>query len=255
MRLAGATIVVSGGASGLGSATAKRLIDSGARVLLVDLATSQGEQVAKNLGAATRFAPADVTSPTDINRALDVASQMGNVRGLIHCAGRGGDRLRILDKEGEPGSLDSFVDVVMINLIGTYNMLRLTAAQLIRNEPEDGDRGAIVLTASVAAFDGQVGQTAYAAAKAGVHGMTLVAARDLGSKQIRVNTIAPGVFDTPMLGRFDERTRASLSASVVHPRRLGQPNEYASLAVELLQNAYLNGETVRLDGALRMAPR
>jgi NAD(P)-dependent dehydrogenase (short-subunit alcohol dehydrogenase family) len=255
VRLAGTTIVVTGAASGLGLATAAELAERSARVLLVDLPTSDGPAAAARLGPAARFAPADVTAEDQISGAFEIAAQMGNVRGVVHCAGRGGDRVRILDKTGTPGPLDSFAEVIRVNLIGTYNVLRLAAAALAASEPDDGDRGAIVLTASVAAFDGQIGQTAYTAAKAGVHGMTLVAARDLASRQIRVNTIAPGIFDTPMLGRLDQKVRDSLAATVVHPRRLGQPADYARLAVELLENPYLNGETIRLDGGIRMAPR
>jgi NAD(P)-dependent dehydrogenase (short-subunit alcohol dehydrogenase family) len=255
VRLAETTIVVTGGASGLGQATARNLVQRGARVLLVDLPSSDGTAAAAEIGAAARFAAADVTSEAEVSSALEMAREMGNVRGVVHCAGRGGDRVRILDRSGTPGPLDSFAEVIRVNLVGTYNVLRLAAALLAANEPSDGDRGAIVLTASVAAFDGQIGQTAYAAAKAGVHGMTLVAARDLASRQIRVNTIAPGIFDTPMLGRLEGRVRESLAATVVHPKRLGEPDDYARLAAELLQNPYLNGETVRLDGGIRMAPR
>jgi NAD(P)-dependent dehydrogenase (short-subunit alcohol dehydrogenase family) len=255
VRLEETTIVVTGGASGLGLATARNLVQRGARVLLVDLPAADGSAAAAELGGAARFAPADVTSEAEVSSALQIAREMGNVRGLVHCAGRGGDRVRILDRSGTPGPLDSFAEVIRVNLVGTYNVLRLAAALLAANEPSDGDRGAIVLTASVAAFDGQIGQTAYTAAKAGVHGITLVAARDLASRQIRVNTIAPGIFDTPMLGRLDGRVRESLAATVVHPKRLGEPDDYARLAAELLQNPYLNGETVRLDGGIRMAPR
>lgn len=255
MRLTGVGIVVTGGASGLGHATAARLIELGSDVLLVDLPGSDGPAIAARLGPRARFVSADVTSADELNMALDAAQSTGNLRGVVHCAGRGGDRGRILDRAGAPGSLDSFADVIRVNLIGSYNVLRLAAARLAGNEPVDGDRGAIVLTASVAAFDGQIGQAAYTAAKAGVHGMTLVAARDLASRQIRVNTIAPGVFDTPMLGRLEDRVRSSLAATVVHPKRLGQPADYARLATELLENSYLNGETIRLDGAIRMAPR
>jgi NAD(P)-dependent dehydrogenase (short-subunit alcohol dehydrogenase family) len=255
VRLADATTVVTGGASGLGRATAARLIELGSKVLLVDLPGSDGAGTAAQLGPGARFAAADITATGEVDAALDAAQAMGNLRAVVHCAGRGGDRVRILDKAGVAGPLDSFADVIRVNLIGTYNVLRLAAARLAANEPDEGDRGAIVLTASVAAFDGQIGQTAYTAAKAGVHGMTLVAARDLASRQIRVNTIAPGVFDTPMLGRLEDRVRDALAATVVHPKRLGQPDDYARLAVEMLQNPYLNGETVRLDGAIRMAPR
>jgi NAD(P)-dependent dehydrogenase (short-subunit alcohol dehydrogenase family) len=255
VRLDDATIVVTGGASGLGRATASRLTELGARVLLIDLPATEGAGIAVRLGARARFAAADVTSEDEVSAALDIAQQMGNLRGLVHCAGRGGDRVRILDKSGQPGPLDSFAEVVRVNLLGTYNALRLAAARLAASDPADGDRGAIVLTASVAAFDGQIGQAAYTSAKAAVHGLTLVAARDLASRQIRVNTIAPGVFDTPMLGRLAQNVRDSLAAAVLHPRRLGQPDDYARLAAELLQNPYLNGETIRLDGGIRMAPR
>jgi NAD(P)-dependent dehydrogenase (short-subunit alcohol dehydrogenase family) len=255
VRLADTTVVVTGGASGLGQAMGRLLAGYGCRVLLVDLASSDGAKTAAGIGKAARFAAADVTSPAEVSAALRVGTEMGNVRGVVHCAGRGGDRVRILDRSGAPGPLDSFAEVLRVNLVGSYNVLRLSAALLAENDPLDGDRGAIVLTASVAAFDGQIGQTSYAAAKAGVHGMTLVAARDLASRQIRVNTIAPGIFDTPMLGRLESRVRESLAAAVVHPKRLGDPGDYARLAAEMLQNSYLNGETVRLDGAIRMAPR
>ena len=255
MRLEDTTVVVTGGASGLGQATARLLTGRGCRVLLTDLAYSDGAAVAAEIGHGARFTAADATSPEEMSAALNVAREMHNVRGIVHCAGRGGDRVRILDRSGTPGPLDSFAEVLRVNLIGTYNVLRLGAALLAENEPSEGERGAIVLTASVAAFDGQIGQTAYAAAKAGVHGLTLVAARDLASWQIRVNTIAPGIFDTPMLGRLESRVRESLAATVVHPKRLGEPGDYARLAAEMLANSYLNGETVRLDGAIRMAPR
>jgi NAD(P)-dependent dehydrogenase (short-subunit alcohol dehydrogenase family) len=173
----------------------------------------------------------------------------------VHCAGRGGDSSRILDRDRRPGPLDGFEQVLAVNLVGTYNVLRLAAARMSGNEIEDGDRGAIVLTASVAAFDGQIGQTSYTASKAGVHGITLVAARDLASWAIRVNCIAPGTFDTPMLARLRADIREGLSASVPHPKRLGDPDDYAQMAVSLLENGYVNGHTVRLDGAIRMAPR
>jgi NAD(P)-dependent dehydrogenase (short-subunit alcohol dehydrogenase family) len=255
VRLEDTTVVVTGGASGLGQATARLLTGRGCRVLLTDLAYSDGAAVAAEIGHGARFTAADATSPEEMSAALNVAREMHNVRGIVHCAGRGGDRVRILDRSGTPGPLDSFAEVLRVNLTGTYNVLRLGAALLAENEPSEGERGAIVLTASVAAFDGQIGQTAYAAAKAGVHGLTLVAARDLASWQIRVNTIAPGIFDTPMLGRLESRVRESLAATVVHPKRLGEPGDYARLAAEMLANSYLNGETVRLDGAIRMAPR
>jgi NAD(P)-dependent dehydrogenase (short-subunit alcohol dehydrogenase family) len=255
MNLEGASTLVTGGASGLGHATAQRLIDRGASVVIVDLPTSDGEVAAKGLGERARFAPADVTDEPAVQAALDVAEQNGPLRAVVHCAGRGGDRLRIIDKERTPGDLAMFEAVLRVNLVGSYNVLRLSAARMAANEPLDGDRGAIIMTASVAAFDGQIGQTSYTASKAGVHGITLVAARDLASWQIRVNTIAPGIFDTPMLARLREDIREGLAASVPHPKRLGHAEDYAQLAVSILENSYLNGQTIRLDGAIRMAPR
>ncbi|MFK0157695.1 SDR family NAD(P)-dependent oxidoreductase [Streptomyces sp. NPDC090499] len=255
MNIDGSTALVTGGASGLGLATARRVIDRGGRVVLADISEEQGAKAVAELGEAARFVRADVTDEAAVNAALDTAERLGPLRFAVHCAGRGGDRTRIIDRERAPGELATFAEVIRVNLIGTYNVLRLAAARLSGNEVVDGDRGAVVLTASVAAFDGQIGQTSYTAAKAGVHGMTLVAARDLASWQIRVNTIAPGIMDTPMLGRLREDIRDGLAASVPHPRRLGDPDDFARLAVEMLENPYLNGQTVRLDGAIRMAPR
>jgi NAD(P)-dependent dehydrogenase (short-subunit alcohol dehydrogenase family) len=223
-------------------------------VVLLDLASPSEEETAA-LGPVTRFVPGDITEEAAVNAALDAAEEAGPVRAVVHCAGRGGDRVRIIDKERRPGPLETFEQVLRVNLVGTYNVLRLAAARMSGNEVEDGDRGAIVLTASVAAFDGQIGQTSYSASKAGVHGITLVAARDLASWQIRVNTIAPGVFDTPMLARLREDIREGLASSVPHPKRLGAPEDYAHMAVSLLENGYVNGHTVRLDGAIRMTPR
>ena len=256
MRVQGLSALVTGGASGLGLATATLLADRGARVVLLDLPGSPGEEAAARIGPAARFVAGDVTDPDSVGTALNQAETNGPMRAVVHCAGRGGDRLRIIDKQRTPGDLASFAEVVRINLTGTYNVLRLAAAWMSGNEPDDGgERGAFVLTASVAAFDGQIGQTSYSASKAGVHGLTLVAARDLASWQIRVNTIAPGIFDTPMLARLRDDIRAGLAASVPHPKRLGDAGDYAHLAVSILENPYLNGETIRLDGAIRMAPR
>jgi NAD(P)-dependent dehydrogenase (short-subunit alcohol dehydrogenase family) len=255
MNLQGIVALVTGGASGLGLASAKSLVEGGAKVLVVDLPTSQGAEAARSLGEAARFAAADVTNEADMNAALDVAESLGLLRVLVHCAGRGGP-LRLIDKEGAPGSLSIFENIVRINLIGTFNTLRLTAARMARNElTAEGERGVCILTASVAAFEGQIGQIGYASSKSGVVGMTIVAARDLASKAIRVCTIAPGIFDTPMLARVSEEARKTLSASMPYPSRLGRPDEYAQLAVHIVNNAMLNGETIRLDGALRMAPR
>ncbi|MEU1342368.1 SDR family NAD(P)-dependent oxidoreductase [Streptomyces sp. NPDC090075] len=255
MNIDGSTALVTGGASGLGLATARRITGRGGKVVLADISEEQGAKALAELGEAARFVRADVTDEDAVNAALDAAQELGPLRFVVHCAGRGGDRTRIIDRERTPGELATFAEVIRVNLVGTYNVLRLAAARLSGNEAVDGDRGAVVLTASVAAFDGQIGQTSYTAAKAGVHGMTLVAARDLASWGIRVNTIAPGIMDTPMLGRLREDIRDGLAASVPHPKRLGDPDDFARLAVEMLENPYLNGQTVRLDGAIRMAPR
>ncbi|WP_163506519.1 SDR family NAD(P)-dependent oxidoreductase [Fodinicola acaciae] len=253
MRVNESVCLVTGGASGLGLATARRIAARGGRVVITDVSEEQGEKAAAELDGAARFVRTDVTDEADVANALDAAA---GVRFVVHCAGRGGDRTRIINRDRVPGGLETFAEVVRINLVGTYNVLRLAASRIAENDLlDDGDRGAIVLTASVAAFDGQIGQTSYSASKAGVHGMTLVAARDLASWQIRVNTIAPGVMDTPMLGRLRTDIRTALAASVPHPKRLGAPDDYARLAIELLENPYLNGQTVRLDGAIRMAPR
>jgi NAD(P)-dependent dehydrogenase (short-subunit alcohol dehydrogenase family) len=254
MQLSGLTTAVTGGASGLGLATAQRLVAAGGQVTIVDLPSSAGEQVAADLGDAARFVAADVTDSEQFAAALDAAGERGPLRGLVHCAGAG-RRLRVLDKDGEPGSLEDFEWVMKLNVTGSFNALRLGAARMARNEAEDGERGAIVLTASVAAFEGQIGQLPYTASKAAIVGMTLNAARDLASKAIRVCTIAPGIMDTPLLARLRDDVRASLEASVPNPPRLGNTAEFALLAGQILENGYLNGETIRLDGAIRMAPR
>jgi NAD(P)-dependent dehydrogenase (short-subunit alcohol dehydrogenase family) len=251
----GTSTVVTGGASGLGLATARRLLGAGAAsVVIADLATSDGLAVAKELGERVQFVPADVRSEDDMTRVFDAAESCGPLRVLVHCAGRGG-AVRLVSRDGIPGSLETYAEVVSINLVGTFNVLRLAAARMTRNEPLDGDRGVCVLTASVAAFEGQIGQIPYASAKAGIVGMTLVAARDLASKAIRVNTIAPGTFDTPLLARLSDDVRASLAQSVPHPSRLGDSDEFAKLALSVVDNGMLNGETIRLDGAIRMMPR
>ncbi len=254
MRLEGSSVVVTGGASGLALATVKRLLAAGASVTIADLPSSDGAAVAEGLGPDAHFVAADVRSPEQMTAVFDEAESHGPVRALVHCAGRGG-ALRLVDREGNPGDLDLYTEVVSINLIGTFNVLRLAAARMARNEPVDGDRGVCILTASVAAFEGQIGQIPYASAKAGIVGMTLVAARDLAGKQIRVTTIAPGTFDTPLLNRLSEDVRASLAKDVPHPSRLGEPDEYAKLAMSIIDNGMLNGETIRLDAAIRMAPR
>jgi NAD(P)-dependent dehydrogenase (short-subunit alcohol dehydrogenase family) len=255
VQIDGITAAVTGGASGLGRATAERLVKYGAaEVIIVDLPSSGGETVAKELGDRVRFVAADVRSPEDVSAVMSAAAESGPLRVVVHCAGRGG-ALRVIDKDGTAGSLETYADIVGLNLIGSFNVLRLAAAQMAKNEPLDGDRGVVILTASVAAFEGQIGQIPYASSKAGIVGMTIVAARDLASKAIRVCTIAPGTFDTPLLARLSEDVRASLAATVPHPSRLGQPDEYARLALAIIDNGMLNGETIRLDGAIRMAPR
>lgn len=244
--------VVTGGASGLGRATAEKLIAGGAKVVIADLASSDGSAVAKEIGAI--FVAADVTSEEQMNAVFDAADALGPLRAVVHCAGRGGP-IRVVDRDGNPGSLEIYETVVRINLVGSFNVLRLGAARMAKTDPVDGERGVVILTASVAAFEGQIGQIPYASAKAGVVGMTIVAARDLAGRNIRVCTIAPGTFDTPILARLSDDVRAGLAKSVPHPSRLGKPSEFALLAAQIIENPMLNGETIRLDGAIRMPPR
>jgi NAD(P)-dependent dehydrogenase (short-subunit alcohol dehydrogenase family) len=251
MIIADSVAVVTGGASGLGLATVHRLAKAGARVVVIDLPGSAGQQVADSLGADVHFAAADVTETDQVNAALDTAQKLGELRILVHCAGKGGP-IRVVDRDGNPGSMEVFERVVRINLIGTFNMLRLSAARMATNSEIDGERGVCVLTASVAAWEGQIGQIPYASAKGGIVSMTLVAARDLAGKKIRVAAIAPGLFDTPIL---PASARESLASTIPHPARLGNPDEFAALAAHVVENPMLNGEVIRLDGALRMAPR
>ncbi|MFT3693107.1 MAG: SDR family NAD(P)-dependent oxidoreductase [Kofleriaceae bacterium] len=252
MKLQGHVALVTGGASGLGAATCRRLADGGAKVLIVDR-DERGAELAKELGGA--FAKADVTSESEIQAAVEQASALGPLRVVVQCAGVGWAS-RTLDKTGAPHALDLFQKVIAINLVGHFNVLRLAASAIAKTEPlEHGERGVIVMTASVAAYDGQIGQIAYAASKAGVVGMTLPAARDLAPAGVRVVTIAPGIFDTPMLGSLKEEVRAALSKDVVFPKRLGSPAEYAAMVAAIVDTGYLNGETIRLDGALRMPPK
>jgi NAD(P)-dependent dehydrogenase (short-subunit alcohol dehydrogenase family) len=254
MEISGCNCVVTGGASGLGLATARRLVAEGASVTIVDLPQSDGDAVAAELGARAAFAAADVTDATSLEGAFEIAAARGPLRVLVNCAGRVG-ALRIVERDGAPGSLETFDGVVRVNLHGTFNALRFAATRMAAAEPVDDERGVCVLTASIAAWEGQIGQLPYAAAKAGIVGMTLVAARDLASRQIRVCAIAPGVFDTPLLARMPETVRASLAASVPNPPRLGAPDEYASLVLAIVSPFSIGFETIRLDGALRMAPR
>jgi NAD(P)-dependent dehydrogenase (short-subunit alcohol dehydrogenase family) len=245
--------IVTGGASGLGLATAKRLVDGGGKVVLIDLPSSPGETVAKELGEAVRFSPGDVTSEADVTAALDVAAELGQLRFAINCAGIG-PAAKTIGKNG-PFPLEIFTRVVTVNLIGTFNVIRLAAERIAAADEIDGERGVVVNTASVAAFDGQIGQAAYSASKGGIVGMTLPIARDLASVKIRVMTIAPGLFNTPLLASLPEEAKASLGQQVPHPARLGEPDEYGLTVTQIIANPMLNGEVIRLDGAIRMAPR
>ena len=250
MDIKDAVAIVTGGASGLGLATTKRLLDRGAHVVVLDIT---GEDVATGLGDRVRFAAADVTNADAVTAALDIADGMGPLRVVVNCAGTG-DAIRVLSRKGVY-PLDLFARVININLVGTFNVLRLGAERIAKTDLVGEERGVIINTASVAAFDGQIGQAAYSASKGGVVGMTLPIARDLADKAIRVMTIAPGLFDTPLLAGMPEEAKHSLGAQVPHPARLGDPDEFGALAVHIVENPMLNGEVIRLDGAIRMAPR
>ena len=245
--------LVTGGASGLGEATTRRLHEGGAAVVIVDLPSSPGHTLATELGTRVRFLAADVRDEAQVHAAIAAARELGDLRIVVNCAGVG-TAGRVIGRNG-PMDLEAFRNVIDINLIGTFNVLRLAAAAMLGNEPAGGDRGIIVMTASIAAYDGQIGQAAYAASKGGIVALTLSAARDLADKLIRVVTVAPGTFATPMLAGLPAEVSAALEAQVPHPSRLGQPREYASLVAHIVDNGMLNGEVIRLDGALRMPPR
>jgi NAD(P)-dependent dehydrogenase (short-subunit alcohol dehydrogenase family) len=255
MEIQGRTFLVSGGASGLGGATSRMLAESGANVVIADINKEKGELLVNELGANARFVEASVTDEESVKNAVaTVVSTFGALHGAINCAGIGVAE-KTVGKDG-PHSLASFKRVIEVNLIGTFNVIRLAAAQMAQQEPgPGGERGVIINTASIAAFDGQIGQAAYSASKGGIVGMTLPVARDLARLGIRVVTIAPGIFDTPLLGALPEEIRQSLGAQVPFPPRLGQPPEYAALAKHIIENQMLNGEVIRIDGALRMAPK
>ncbi len=253
MNLEGISAIVTGGASGLGAATARRLARDGAHVLVVDLQDELGEAVAAEVNGG--YVHADVTDQFAVQTAVDAAMEMGPLRALVNCAGIGPPS-RTVDRDGNPHDLGHFETVIRINLTGTFNCIRLAAAAMSHVDvDESGDRGAIVNTASVAAYDGQIGQAAYSASKGGIVGMTLPIARDLSALAIRVNTIAPGIIDTPLLAGLPEEARESLGQQVLHPKRLGRPDEYAELAHLLLTHGYMNGESVRMDGGIRMGPK
>lgn len=255
MKLERASAAVTGGASGLGLATVKAIVAGGGKAAILDRPASEGKAIAAQLGDSVIFAPCDVTSEEQVAAAIEAASQaFGRVRVGVNCAGVG-TAMKIAGKNG-PMPLDVFKMTIEVNLVGTFNVTRLLAAHMLENDAdEEGERGVIVNTASVAAYDGQIGQVAYSASKAGVVGMTLPIARDLSRAGIRCCTIAPGTFDTPMLALLPDEARNALAAGIPFPSRLGRPEEFARLACDIIENPYLNGETIRLDGALRMPPR
>jgi NAD(P)-dependent dehydrogenase (short-subunit alcohol dehydrogenase family) len=249
MRIEGASALVAGGASGLGAATARRLLAGGAEVTIADLNAEKGEALAGELGA--RFVACDVTDASQVESAVAAAAPL---RISVCCAGVGWAE-KTAGRRG-PHALDPFRKLIAVNLVGTFNVLRLAAAAMSTTEPdEDGERGVVVNTASIAAYDGQIGQVAYAASKGGIVGLTLPAARDLSSVGVRVCTIAPGLVDTPLLGSLPEDARTALAAGIPFPKRLGRPDDFAQLALAIVEHGYLNGEVIRMDGALRMAPR
>ncbi len=256
MQISGTTAVITGGASGLGKATARMLAARGAKVVVLDLAASRGALVAEELGPNALFVAADVAREEEVERALLRAVEHGGALHVaVNCAGVA-HAVRTLDKEGRPHPFESFERTLRINLMGSFNVLRLAAAHMLKNAPnEAGERGVVINTASIAAYEGQMGQIAYAASKGGIVGMTLPAARDLAASGIRVCTIAPGLFATPLLMQLPEATREALATQIPFPKRLGEPAEFAALACHIVENAMLNGEVIRLDGALRMQPR
>lgn len=252
MQISGQGALITGGASGLGLATARRLVAAGAHVTIIDLASSKGAELADELGGL--FVAADVTSADEVRAAVAAAQSAAPLRVVVNCAGIA-PPAKVLDREGNPAVLADFERVVRINLVGTFNVISQASAVIAQNELHDEERGVIVNTASVAAFDGQIGQPAYAASKGGVHAMTLPVARELARHGIRVCTIAPGIMETPMLMGLPQAAQDSLGQQVPFPSRLGRPDEYAALVQQIVENGYLNGETIRLDGAIRMAPR
>jgi len=255
MQLLGSTFLVTGGASGLGAATVRSAVAGGGNAVIADLKDSEGNALAQELGAAVRFVRTDVTDEASGKAAVQAAvDAFGGLQCLVNCAGIVYGE-KIVGKDG-PHSLAGFARTISINLIGTFNLVRLAAAAMTGNAPNaDGERGVIVNTSSIAAFDGQIGQAAYSASKAGVAGMTLPMARELARSGIRVMTIAPGIFETPMVGQVPKEIAESLARMVPFPPRLGRPDEFASLVLEIVRNAMLNGEVIRLDGAIRMAPK
>lgn len=255
MQLTGRTFLITGGSSGLGAGCAQLFVDAGANVVIADVDTEAGRELVEQIGGQIRFAYTDVTDQDSVQATVDLAVKgFGGLHGLVNCAGIAIAATTV--RKGIPHDLDAFSRVIQVNLIGTFNVIRLAAAAMINNEPNGGgERGVIINTASVAAFDGQIGQPAYAASKGGVVSMTLPIAREMARYGIRVVTIAPGLFDTPMMAGLPEKARESLAGQVPFPSRFGQPIEYAALARHIIENPMLNGEVIRLDGAIRMAPR
>jgi NAD(P)-dependent dehydrogenase (short-subunit alcohol dehydrogenase family) len=255
MHIDGVAALVSGGASGLGAATVRRLAEAGALVTICDFNAERGGALAKELGHGVSFVLCDVTDAAQVEEAVAASADRAPLRINVNCAGTG-EALRTVSRDGTPHDHERFMRVININLIGTFNTLRYCAASMSRTEPlPDGQRGVIINTASIAAFDGQIGQLAYSASKGAIVGLTLPAARDLSSVGIRCNTIAPGLMDTPLLGLLPDEAKSALGAGVLFPKRLGTADNYADLALHIIENDYLNGETVRLDGGLRMPPR
>ena len=255
MEIAGNVALVTGAASGLGEATSRRLHAAGVEVVLADVSEERGRANAAELGGENHFIRCDVTSEEDVAEAVETAAGFGRFSILVHCGG-GGIAGRTVSRDGTPHDLDAFRRTVELNLVGSFNMLRLSAAAMAENEPDEGgERGACVLTASIAGYEGQIGQIAYGSAKAGVIGMTIIAARDLAAIGVRVNSIAPGTIGTPPMMMMPEAMRDVFAANVPFPKRLGQPTEYAALAQHLVENGYLNGEVIRLDGGVRFQPK
>jgi NAD(P)-dependent dehydrogenase (short-subunit alcohol dehydrogenase family) len=252
MKMDGQAAIVTGGASGLGAATVLALHERGAQVVVVDRPSERAERSVERMGNGVVFCPGSVCDEGPVHAAVEAASSLGALRVVVNCAGIG-DPARTLGRQG-PLTMERFRRVIDVNLLGTFNVIRLAASRMSETDPLEGERGVIINTASVAAFDGQIGQASYAASKAAIVGMTLPIARDLARDLIRVVTIAPGMFETPILAGLSDQARASIASQVLHPARLGQPSEYAALAVHIVENPMLNGETIRLDGAIRMGP-
>jgi NAD(P)-dependent dehydrogenase (short-subunit alcohol dehydrogenase family) len=256
VELADSVVLVTGGAGGLGEAAVRRVAEAGASVVIADLADDRAQKLADDLGPKAKYVRTDVTDETSVQQAIDATKEMGTFRYAVVAHGGFGVAEKVVKRDGSPADLGGFTKTIDLYLTGTYNVLRLAAAAIAATEPDgDGQRGAVVTTASIAAYEGQIGQSAYAAAKAGVVGLTLVAARDLGSLGVRVVTIAPGTMRTPIMESVGEEALAKFASNIPNPKRLGKPEEYAALAQHILENPYLNGETIRLDGAQRFTPR